>query len=222
MYKSPREFRPNTKKIYEETYNLLVPDGYAVHHVLPVRLGGNHSADNLVALTIAEHADAHMQLYLEHGDVRDLCAHHMILGWNDEAHALACSMGGKAASIAKKARGQLNGFQEFSPERRREVAAKAGKIGGTKQRDLGIGIHVGKEQRAKWASLGGKVQSEANGWNDPKVQSENGKRGGVKNKGIKQYNDGVNIFGYTLAMQNIEPFDDFIARTNYIKGRVKK
>ena len=222
MYKTKKDFRPNTKKIYEEHHGVKVPNGYAVHHILPIRLGGTHDVSNLEVLDKECHIFAHLALYQKYGDVRDLCASYMLRGLTLEARKLAASKGGKAGNAAAKARGQVLGFGAQSLERRREVASKAGHVGGTKQRDLGIGIHVDNEQRAIWASMGGKVQSEANGWNDPIIQSENGKRGGVKNKGFKWCNDGIKEVKYTMAMQSVKSFEDFVTENNYIKGRTKK
>jgi hypothetical protein len=215
------KYRPNTKKLYEEHYGVTIPDDYEVHHVLPERLGGTHDISNLTVLHWTDHALAHLELYEKFGDPRDLCAYHMISGRNRDAHLVACSMGGKKSQEAKKARGEANGFQLFDEEKRKAVAAKAGSIGGTKQRQLGIGIHVDEETRREWARLGALAVIEKNGFTDAARQAERGKKGGVKNKGARWYNDGVTLFKYTAAQQEVESFDDFIARTGYKKGRLK-
>ena len=216
------KYRPNTKKLYEEHYGVTIPDDYEVHHVLPERLGGTHDISNLTVLHWTDHALAHLELYEKFGDPRDLCAYHMISGRNRDAHLVACSMGGKKSQEVKKARGEANGFQLFDEEKRKAVAAKAGSIGGTKQKQLGIGIHVDEETRREWARLGALAVIEKNGFTDAARQAERGKKGGVKNKGARWYNDGVTLFKYTVAQQEVESFDDFIARTGYKKGRLKK
>lgn len=223
MYKpaDSHKYRPNTKKLYEEHYGVVIPDGYEVHHILPERLGGTHDISNLTVLYQDDHALAHLELYERLGDYRDLCAYHMISGRDHEAHLVACAMGGKASQIAKKERGDLNGFQLFDQEKRKAVAAKAGRIGGTKQRDLGIGIHVDADTRLSWSKMGGYASIESNGFLDSSRQSERGKKGGVKNKGAKWYNDGNRLYKYTAAQQLTESFDDFIERTNMKKGRIK-
>ena len=63
---------------------------------------------------------------------------------------------------------------------------------------------------------------EKNGFKDAARQSERGKKGGVKNKDARWYNDGTTLFKYTAAQQLVESFDDFIARTNFNIGRLKK
>ena len=213
------DYRPNTRKMYEEHYGVCVLPGVDIHHVIPLRHGGQHEVSNLVPLWRDEHAQAHMDLYEKFGDPRDLCASYMIAGRTEEAALIASSMGGKASQVAKKERGELNGFQAFSAEKRKRVAAKAGAIGGAKQRDLGMGIHVDASTRAAWARLGAAAVAER--FTDPEVQASRGKRGGVKNKGFKWCHDGINSFKYTAAQQEEEPFEDYIARMGYHKGRPK-
>lgn len=221
MYKpaDSYKYRPNTKKIYEEHYDVIIPDDYEVHHILPVRLGGTHDIKNLTVLYREDHAIAHLELYEKFGDVRDLCAYHMISGRNREAHLAACAMGGKASQIAKRERGELNGFQLFDEEKRKAIAAKAGVIGGTKQKELGLGIHVDEETRREWARLGGIASVEKNGLKDAARQSERGKKGGVKNKGARWFNDGVTNFCYTATQQAEECFDEFLKRTGMKAGK---
>jgi hypothetical protein len=223
MYKPADAYtpRPNTKKLYETHYNVIIPDDYEVHHVLPVRLGGTHDIDNLTVLHQEDHALAHLALYEQFGDVRDLCAYHMISGRERDAHLVACAMGGRASQKAKKERGEANGFQLFDQEKRRAVASKAGAIGGARQKALGLGIHTDGETRRGWARLGALAVMEQNGFTDAARQSERGKKGGVKNKGFRWYNNGIKTFKYTATEQTKEPFDDFIERTEFNKGRLK-
>ena len=223
MYKpaDSYRYRTNTKKLYEEHYDVIIPDDYEVHHVLPVRLGGTHDISNLTVLHQEDHAAAHLELYEKFGDPRDLCAYHMISGRKREAHLAACAMGGKASQKAKKERGEANGFQLFDEQKRKRIAAKAGAIGGHKQKELGLGIHTDEETRREWARLGAQAVVEQNGFLDSARQSERGKKGGVKNKGARWYNDGTTLFKYTAAQQEVESFDDFIARTGFNKGKVK-
>lgn len=225
MRKDPRfeqDYRPNTRKMYEKHFNLKVLPGVDVHHRLPLRHGGKHEVDNLVLLFRDEHAQAHLDLYEKYGDPRDLCASYMISGRTEEAAFVASSMGGKASQIAKRERGDLNGFQLFSPERMREITSKAGSIGGAKQRELGIGIHAQtREERLAVASRGGIASIEKNGLRDSRRQSERGKKGGVKNIGARWFNDGVTNYCYTAAQQVKEPFDEFLKRTGMKAGNKK-
>lgn len=215
--KDDPDYRPNTRKMFEDHHGVKVPKGMHVHHCLPTRLGGAHEVSNLIALTTADHAQAHLDLFKEHGDPRDLCAHYMIQGLSDEARRVASAEGGRAGQAAMRARGQVNGFGVQSAERRKQVAAIGGRVGGAMQRDAGIGIHVDAVTRAGWARLGAGAVAEQ--FSDPVVQSSRGKRGGVKNKGSKWCHDGVKSIKYTAAQQAVEPFEDYVARNGYFKGR---
>lgn len=220
MYSSSGyKYRPNTRKIYEEHYGVRVPSHMSVHHKLPVRLGGTHDPENLEPLTKDQHVVAHIMLYAIHGDVRDLCAAHMICGHTKESRRLAASMGGKKSAENSRNLDRPMGFQFFDPEFHRQVASEAGKIGGAVCRDRKLGIHAQTaEERREIASLGGLKSCDFNGWRNSKVQSENGKKGGPKNKGFRWYVKDGKRLKYTLKMQEKESFGDFIQRTGYEVG----
>lgn len=67
---------------------------YHVHHKIPRYMGGTDDPDNLVKLTIEEHAQAHKDLYEQHGNHQDFIAwkalSHQIT--NAEATRLAQSL----------------------------------------------------------------------------------------------------------------------------------
>lgn len=44
------------------------------HHIIPRHAGGSDDLSNIIELTIKEHAEAHRQLYLEHGRWQDKLA----------------------------------------------------------------------------------------------------------------------------------------------------
>jgi hypothetical protein len=44
------------------------------HHIIPKHMGGSDEEDNLIELTIEEHAEAHRKLYEEHGRWEDYLA----------------------------------------------------------------------------------------------------------------------------------------------------
>ena len=199
----------------------MLPDGVQVHHILPTRLGGCNSIANLVALNVQGHAEAHLRLYEQHGDSRDLCAHHMILGHNAEALKVSSSNGGKAAARAFKERNQLQGFQAFDPIAMSEAASAGGRAGGAKQFALGIGIHAQtREERLALCSAGGTKSCDINGWRDPSVQSENGKRGGVQNKGFIWANDGQTSYKLTTQEQE-QGISEYLLKTGRVLGRIQ-
>jgi hypothetical protein len=45
-----------------------------LHHRIPRHAGGGDEPENLVLLTVPEHAEAHRKLYEEHGNIKDYCA----------------------------------------------------------------------------------------------------------------------------------------------------
>ena len=61
---------------------------YHKHHIVPRHMGGPDDASNIVKLTVEEHAEAHLELYQEHGLMQDLVAHRMLLGQIDKAEAI--------------------------------------------------------------------------------------------------------------------------------------
>jgi len=220
MAKPAQKYRANARKIYEKHHGVKVPQGIEVHHTLPRRLGGTDDPSNLELLTQAEHKAAHLKLYEEYGDFRDLCAYHMIGSNFSEAQMVAASNGGKAAAKMFKDTGRPQGFQFFEPEQMRQAASAGGKVGGAKQHAMGLGIHAQTpEERLVLASAGGTKGCLTNGWKDSATQAENGKKGGPKNKGFRWYHYGQKAYKYTAKQQEAVPFDDFLRCSGFSKGR---
>lgn len=94
------------------------------HHIIPKHMGGTDDSDNLVELTIEDHAEAHRLLYEKYGKWQDR------LAW-------------KALS------GQI-GKEEII----KELLSNAGKLGAKKCMDENLGIFTeDKELKKYWASL---------------------------------------------------------------------
>jgi len=70
-----------------------------IHHIVPKYLGGTNDPENLVELTVEEHAEAHRLLYEKHGDKRDWLAWQGLLGMigKEEIIRELQSFGGKKA-----------------------------------------------------------------------------------------------------------------------------
>jgi hypothetical protein len=50
------------------------------HHIIPKHMGGTDDPENLIVLTIEEHADAHRELYEQYGKKEDYIAWKSLLG----------------------------------------------------------------------------------------------------------------------------------------------
>lgn len=77
---------------------------YHMHHITPKHMGGSNDADNLIKLTVEEHAEAHKRLFEEHGKKEDYIAWKALSGQinNQEAFRLKCSLGGKKNKNRKR------------------------------------------------------------------------------------------------------------------------
>jgi hypothetical protein len=51
-----------------------------IHHIIPQYLGGTNDPNNLIELTVEEHAEAHRLLYEQHGNWQDYCAWQALSG----------------------------------------------------------------------------------------------------------------------------------------------
>lgn len=206
----------NYRKLYEEHYG-TIEDGFEIHHIVPKFAGGTDDISNLIAVSPIEHAKLHYLRYQEFGDFRDLCSYYMI-GYNfSEAHKITASEGGK---IGGKKVYEL-GIGIFRDDTERiEWARLGGKAGAKSQMENKIGIHTDdQELRKQWSSIGGKKGAFTN----PEIQSELGKRGGVKNKGFVWLNDGTRSIKYTKRQQDEMSVDEFMKiNPSYKKGRILK
>lgn len=60
---------------------------YHKHHIIPRHMGGSDDPENLVSLTIEEHAEAHKVLYEQYGKIEDQIAYRMLSGQISSAEA---------------------------------------------------------------------------------------------------------------------------------------
>lgn len=145
------------------------------HHIDPKHNGGTDDPNNLTYLSPREHQIAHYLLWKMYRNPNDLRAMHMLgarltftqrkivgefcrdneIGFFSEAYRNSFehnSIRTKKSSATCKARG----VGIFDKTMKSTWAAEAGKIGGKRQKELGIGIH-NPDTIKKHASLGGKA-----------------------------------------------------------------
>ena len=107
------------------------------HHIVPKHMGGTDHPDNLVQLTIAEHADAHNLLYSLHKNPRDKLAELVLLGQakDPEAMRIKARLGGATTgkqnlekAIAEGKHGAKQGYAamraKYTDEEYSEMQAK--------------------------------------------------------------------------------------------------
>ena len=58
------------------------------HHIIPKHAGGTDEPSNIMEVSVEEHAELHLALYLEHGKVADWVAYHMLSGKTTEAEIM--------------------------------------------------------------------------------------------------------------------------------------
>ena len=69
------------------------------HHIIPRHMGGTDDPDNLIELSIEEHAAAHLTLYEKYGKTEDLYAYKALSNQMDDECQMAKSvLGGKKSS----------------------------------------------------------------------------------------------------------------------------
>jgi len=116
------------------------------HHIIPRHAGGTDNSDNIIELSIEEHAEAHRQLFLEHGRWQDEIAWKTLAGMIDgqEAHRQKQILGGAMSdnrkySISKGSKALWNkpGMREHLSKKRQEQHAILGNpMKGKKQKRM--------------------------------------------------------------------------------------
>ena len=84
---------------------------YHEHHIIPRHMGGGNEPSNLVKVSIEEHAELHLALYLEHGKLEDWYAFHALSGKTEEserARRMLCSRNMKGNTRGRANKGRNN------------------------------------------------------------------------------------------------------------------
>lgn len=206
--------RKLARKLWEQNCD-KIPAGYEIHHIIPVHAGGADELSNLECLSKEEHRQRHLDRYESLGDFRDLCAYHMI-GYNfTEAQRISSSHGGKIGGLLARERGIGIFKYDRTSKEYRELTALGGSAAQITLKERQISAFYDPRLREAICKKGGLASPT---FKDSKMQSEFGKKGGVKNKGFRWYTDGENVFKYTPKMQKIESFEEFLEKNKHFRG----
>lgn len=167
------------------------------HHIIPRHIGGSDNPENLIELTIEEHANEHKKLF-------DKCGR-----WQDE--------------LAWKGLSGMIGKEEIIERLQLEGASVGGKEAQKTLRKLKICSFYNEELRQKAATNGRmKCKENGSGFYESDLQSELGKRGGPQNKGFVWINDGIFSIKYSVKKQSNKSIDVFLEENpQYTLGRIQ-
>jgi hypothetical protein len=129
------------------------------HHIIPKHAGGTNAPENLIELTVPEHAEAHRLLWEQHGKLQDKLAWLMLSGKTEEAEVCRielCRTPEARAKLSASLKGHikspehcanlskaLTGKQHSFDTRQKQRTQKIGKTDSWN--------HQTKEQHAAWA-----------------------------------------------------------------------
>lgn len=156
------------------------------HHIIPKHMGGTDDPDNIIELTVEEHALAHLELYEKYGKKEDLCAYYMLSGKNKEPEFVQAraSLGGKASYKKRISKGidHLPFFgSDLTDERKFEISSSGGKVQGKINAESGHMKRIQKlGDKVKNGRLGGEatIRSGKGAFGDPEQRVKVAKLGG--------------------------------------------
>jgi CRISPR/Cas system CMR subunit Cmr4 (Cas7 group RAMP superfamily) len=130
------------------------------HHIIPKHMGGSDDPENLIELTIEEHADAHRILFEKYGKIEDYWAWKGLSGQIGKEELLREI----SKNNGKKVYENKLGIFAMSKEERLPFIKKGGKTSGKKNAESG--------NCAEIAHLGGKSASGMTFWYNSKTNEE--------------------------------------------------
>ena len=132
------------------------------HHIIPKHFGGSDDPSNLVEVSVEEHANLHLALYLEHGRWQDAYAAWFLCGRMGEVERIRCmklvennktNNPMKDPKVAQKSAENCRKWWDNNPEAKVKVAER--------QRRYATGRKQTKEDRLK------KSEAAKRRWADP-------------------------------------------------------
>jgi general stress protein YciG len=165
------------------------------HHIIPRYMGGPDTPENLVEVTVTQHAMFHFCNYQLWGNEEDRIAWRAISGQItlDEAKFEVMSLGGKKAQELglgvhaltkekKSENGKKGGTNTYERgvgvfARSKEQMIEDGRKGGTITYKKGVGVHGrSKEQMIETGKKSGTINYERGGWRFCSIQGTNHRR----------------------------------------------
>jgi hypothetical protein len=154
-----------------------------IHHIIPKHMGGTDDPSNLIELTVAEHAQAHKELYEQYGKTEDLCAYYMLSGKNQDPEFVKAraSLGGKGLAKKRWANNEQWGFAVMDKEQLFEIQSTNGKLQGNRNAKSGHMTRIQKMSNPSEAGKKGGVTTMARGkgsFADPVERLKSASKGG--------------------------------------------
>lgn len=112
------------------------------HHIVPKHMGGTDNPDNIIELTIEEHANAHKLLWEQYGNKEDWLAWKGLLGLISKEEIilkLAKISGQKGGSAGKNVTGNRNKGGYATWDKHRKSITKLLQKNAKRNSELGIG-----------------------------------------------------------------------------------
>lgn len=142
------------------------------HHIIPKHMGGTDDKENLIELTIEEHAEAHRQLYEKYGKWQDRLAWRALSGQIGKEEIIKELLSNAGKSGAKKCMDDNLGIFTKDKELKKywtslqpiEAKIKGGRTAGQKNVESGHCKNI--------AHLGGKASSGMKFWYNKKTKQE--------------------------------------------------
>lgn len=129
------------------------------HHRIPRHMGGTDDIENIIELTVEEHAFAHLELYEQYGKKEDLTAFYLLSGHLKEGFEERAKLGGARQGRLNAETGHI---QKISKAQTREERSVNGKKGSSVCRSKSVNSFFDPMLRANIASKGGSVQGKRN------------------------------------------------------------
>lgn len=130
------------------------------HHIIPRHMGGSDDPDNLVELTVAEHAEAHLLLWQKHGHEHDRLAWLGLSGLigKDELVRLARIAGNNGKKRSAETKTKQSVASKGKPKSAAHRAAmSASRIGN--KRGVGNKNYLGRKHTEEWKIARSKATS---------------------------------------------------------------